>query len=94
MAAPARLSAMLCPLCHVGLNSTQRQGVEIDCCPGCCGVWLDRGELDKLIERSIQPGREVPGARQPTYRPDRSHGGAGTARVPGRRKTFLEELFD
>jgi hypothetical protein len=43
---------MNCPVCNVQLNITERQGVEIDYCPRCRGVWLDRGELDKIIERS------------------------------------------
>src|SRR3546814_10300503 len=43
---------MLCPVCKVTLSISERQGVEIDFCPQCRGVWLDRGELDKIIERS------------------------------------------
>ena len=43
---------MKCPVCNVDLQMTDRQGVEIDYCPQCRGVWLDRGELDKIIERS------------------------------------------
>ncbi len=44
---------MKCPVCiDKDLLMTERQGVEIDYCPNCRGVWLDRGELDKLIERS------------------------------------------
>ncbi len=46
---------MLCPVCKtVGLVMAERQGIEIDYCPACRGVWLDRGELDKIIERAIQ----------------------------------------
>ena len=45
---------MLCPQCQVPLSITERQGIEIDWCNQCRGVWLDRGELDKLIERSHQ----------------------------------------
>ncbi|MEQ8676596.1 MAG: zf-TFIIB domain-containing protein [Aggregatilineales bacterium] len=45
---------MQCPVCDVELKIADRQGVEIDYCPKCRGVWLDRGELDKLIERSAQ----------------------------------------
>lgn len=45
---------MKCPVCNVELKITDRQGVEIDYCPECRGVWLDRGELDKLIERTAQ----------------------------------------
>jgi Zn-finger nucleic acid-binding protein len=43
---------MLCPTCKTELTITDRQGVEIDFCPTCRGVWLDRGELDKIVERS------------------------------------------
>ena len=43
---------MNCPSCNVQLSMTAREGVEIDYCPNCRGVWLDRGELDKIIERS------------------------------------------
>lgn len=42
----------ICPVCNVDLQRAQRQGVEIDYCPQCRGIWLDRGELEKLIERS------------------------------------------
>lgn len=45
---------MLCPQCQVPLSITERQGIEIDSCNQCRGVWLYRGELDKLIERSHQ----------------------------------------
>ncbi len=43
---------MRCPVCDVRLVLRDRQGVEIDYCPQCRGVWLARGELDRLIERS------------------------------------------
>lgn len=43
---------MQCPICKVDLMMTDRQGIEIDYCPKCRGVWLDRGELDKIIEKS------------------------------------------
>ena len=44
---------MKCPVDDETLLMTQRDGVEIDYCPKCRGVWLDRGELDKIIEKSI-----------------------------------------
>ena len=47
---------MNCPVCNETLLITNRQGVEIDYCPKCRGVWLDRGELDKIIERSNNIG--------------------------------------
>lgn len=43
---------MLCPIDQTELVMTERQGVEIDYCPKCRGVWLDRGELDKIIDRA------------------------------------------
>ena len=43
---------MNCPKCNIPLSMSDRQGVEIDFCPQCRGVWLDRGELDKIIERA------------------------------------------
>ena len=43
---------MKCPNCNETLVMADRQGVEIDYCPKCRGVWLDKGELDKLLERS------------------------------------------
>lgn len=48
------VAAMLCPVCQTGLAMSDRNGVEIDYCPSCRGVWLDRGELDKIIERSTE----------------------------------------
>ena len=87
------VSAMLCPVCHVGLAMTDRQGVEIDYCPQCRGVWLDRGELDKIIERSGQGAAPV-AAPQPHYRPDRDYRDDGRYYQKKRKKSFLEELFD
>lgn len=47
---------MKCPTCvDATLVMTERQGVEIDYCPSCRGIWLDRGELDKLLERAAAP---------------------------------------
>ncbi len=45
---------MNCPKCYEPLRIADRQGIEIDYCPDCRGIWLDRGELDKIIERSVQ----------------------------------------
>jgi len=64
---------MKCPNCvDVELLMSDRQGVEIDYCPQCRGVWLDRGELDKLIERSLgqapaPAGRSSAHERQPDF---------------------------
>ena len=61
---PAYGGGMPCPRCHIDLLMSERQGIEIDYCPKCRGVWLDRGELDKLIERSEQ---QVAAAPAPQY---------------------------
>ncbi|MCF6159017.1 MAG: hypothetical protein E3K32_10710 [wastewater metagenome] len=51
---------MNCPVCKkVTLVMADRQGIEVDCCPQCCGIWLDRGELDKIIERSAQASAAI-----------------------------------
>lgn len=68
---------MKCPLCPDStLAMTNRQGIEIDYCPSCRGVWLDRGELDKIIERSAAesshpsaPSPAAPPPSQPGYSP-------------------------
>lgn len=100
---------MKCPVCTtVNLVMSERQGVEIDYCPECRGVWLDRGELDKIIERSTSQESAAPQpvlqATQPAYQPqqahyghghDQGHGhGYGHGHKPYRKKSFLEELFD
>lgn len=54
---------MKCPVDNTDLAMSDRQGIEIDYCPQCRGVWLDRGELDKLIERSSQPSGGQPDPR-------------------------------
>ena len=58
-------AGMPCPVCQVSLVMSERQGVEIDYCPQCRGVWLDRGELDKILERSAQDAPPAP-AQQPS----------------------------
>lgn len=84
---------MKCPSCEQTLVMSERQGVEIDYCPGCRGVWLDRGELDKILERSR-------GSASPSesYRDeDDSHWRGKPDREGGPRKRrggFLSELFD
>ena len=98
--------SMPCPVCKVPLVMSERQGVEIDYCPQCRGVWLDRGELDKIIERASQdmapppPAQQAPMQQAPAYQPQ--HGDAygqdrgypGHKGYPKKRKSFLEELFD
>ncbi len=91
---------MQCPLCKtVHLTMAERSGIEIDYCPQCRGVWLDRGELDKIIERTAtQPAASAPApvaAPQPQYAPPPAypHGGHGYYKKK-KREGFLGELFD
>ncbi|THD35076.1 MAG: recombination protein RecR [Sphingomonas sp.] len=74
-----RTTGMPCPTCKVDLLLSERQGIEIDYCPKCRGVWLDRGELDKIIERSAvedaERGRGAPRDAGPGYRQDGPFGG-------------------
>ena len=93
--------AMSCPVCRVPLVMSDRQGVEIDYCPQCRGVWLDRGELDKIIERATAELAPPPPAPAPRMAPQPRHSDRGYEddyrhghRYPKRRKSFLEELFD
>jgi Zn-finger nucleic acid-binding protein len=63
---------MKCPIDDTLLQISDRQGIEIDFCPQCRGVWLDRGELDKIIERAgVELGGSVPSAARP---PSRGYG--------------------
>jgi Zn-finger nucleic acid-binding protein len=55
---------MLCPVCRIDLMMTNREGVEIDYCPRCRGVWLDRGELDKIVDRSLTQAPAAPQAAE------------------------------
>ena len=85
---------MKCPICAVDLHVAERQGVEIDFCQKCRGVWLDRGELDKIIERSnieTRPAEPVPqyGEQHGKHYDDRHD-----EQRYHRKKSFLQELFD
>ena len=89
---------MKCPNCPDStLVMTDRQGVEIDYCPTCRGIWLDRGELDKLLERaasaSAPPQATVQQSRkQPDFQ-DSDYLG-GQRHPQQRRKSWLNDIFD
>ena len=91
---------MKCPVCPESvLVMTDKQGVEIDYCPSCRGVWLDRGELDKLMEKSVaregmayaQSGSGAIGTRRPDFVDSDYRHKTGQH---GRRKSWLSEIFD
>lgn len=96
MSGSIQTESLLCPTCRVDLVMSGRQGIEIDYCPRCRGVWLDRGELDKIIERSagIPAARETLGISRQSH--DGHGGGSATYETRGhhRRKSFLRNLFD
>ena len=97
---------MKCPVCTgIDLKIADRQGVEIDYCPECRGVWLDRGELDKIIERSeTQTATNTtplphPQYQQPVYNQQhhgkQEHDGHGYGQNGQyRKKSWMSELFD
>ena len=76
---------MKCPVDGTILVITDRSGVEIDYCPQCRGVWLDRGELDKIIDRSAPEPQSAPRQQRGEYSGDYKK---------KKRGGFLDELFD
>ncbi|MFN7728317.1 MAG: zf-TFIIB domain-containing protein [Bdellovibrio sp.] len=86
---------MKCPACKdPSLVLSERQGIEIDYCPECRGIWLDRGELDKILEKSIRSDEPQHRAdsRDSSYSRDSN---SGSHHKPyKRKKSFLEEIFD
>ena len=88
---------MNCPTCSVELKMTERQGVEIDYCPQCRGVWLDRGELDKIIERAqpqLQSSVQQPPMEYRRDDDDRYDDDRYKQFGKRKRRGFLGDLFD
>ena len=87
---------MNCPVCNLALTMTDRQGVEIDYCPKCRGVWLDRGELDKIIERSA--GGEQRYSTEKRYEErgnyPKQHEDHNYGYKKKKKESFLGDLFD
>lgn len=81
---------MNCPNCKVALIMSDRQGIEIDYCPDCRGIWLDRGELDKIIERS---GNEPTSNYQSNPQSFGSQPQSGYYKEQ-KKKHWLSDLFD
>lgn len=84
---------MNCPICNIPLTLSERQGVEIDYCSKCRGVWLDRGELDKIIERSTL---EMPSRSYQERQDDRhdKHRDDHYGHHLKKKRSFLYDLFD
>ena len=103
------MSDLICPKCQSPMRSYERNGVTVEQCTGCRGLFRDRGELEKLIdaegsyyERAAEPERDRERPRQPDYPEptlkDYFGGHKGHSHGYGhkrkKRKSFLEELFD
>lgn len=85
---------MNCPIDNSALVMSDRSGVEIDYCPQCRGVWLDRGELDKIIERGSQQAASSPQSAPPADNRQNSASGYPQQGYPQKRKNWLSEIFE
>ena len=88
---------MQCPTDGATLVMSERSGIEIDYCPTCRGVWLDRGDLDKIIERSFSQAPAAPAAPAPPpqqYQQPQYQQKHYTQKPYKKRESWLSELFD
>lgn len=87
---------MKCPVDNAVLLISERNGIEIDYCPECRGVWLDRGELDKIIERtsSDEPSQSPRQTYHPEPRPRHDDRDSERYHHKKRKESFLGDLFD
>jgi len=88
---------MKCPNCNETLVMAERQGVEIDYCPQCRGIWLDKGELDKVVERSadFSPNATAPRYQESEYKKQYTPEGYRDPHYKHKkRKGFLGDFFD
>jgi Zn-finger nucleic acid-binding protein len=91
---------MKCPNDSAVLVMSERSGIEIDYCPECRGVWLDRGELDKILDRAADQAPPAPAAApaaqqyaEPRY-DDRSRGSQHQPYRKKKKESWLSELLD
>jgi len=88
---------MKCPKCNVTLLMSEKQGVEIDYCPDCRGIWLDRGELEKIIEKSSSPEYNSDNRYnlpEGDHHDDHDDHKYSHNYKYGKRRNLLSELFD
>lgn len=85
---------MKCPNDSTLLTITDRQGVELDYCPECRGVWLDRGELDKIIDRSNSLVDKGQYYAEEGKHSDYTQGRAPDHHKPRKKESFLSDIFD
>lgn len=102
------MSELTCPKCHGAMRSYERSGITVDQCLECRGIFLDRGELERLVDAEnawasqgapaappveAAPRSQAPPAPPQDYYGDKPSGYYG-GKPPKKRKSFLEELFD
>lgn len=87
---------MKCPNCQTTLLITDKKGIEIDYCPDCRGIWLDRGELEKIIERSAEhySNRENYEADSRKYEYGKHSSEYYRSNPHKKKKSFLDDIFD
>ena len=86
---------MKCPVCREpDLHIADRQGIEVDYCLKCRGVWLDRGELEKLIERAGAGAADTTAYREASLSQEGSYHGGEDYRRPRRRKSLLRDVLE
>jgi Zn-finger nucleic acid-binding protein len=73
---------------------SERQGIEIDYCPSCRGIWLDRGELDKIIDKAITNEKGSSNYQEPRYKPKEHKHYDSDDYYKHRKKHWLHDLFD
>ena len=86
--------AMKCPTDGATLVMSDRSGVEIDYCPECRGVWLDRGELDKILERSVSAPAPAAAPAQPQYSAPPQYNSYPQNGYKKKPHNWLTEIFD
>lgn len=86
---------MKCPSCDETLLMSEKTGIEIDYCPNCRGIWLDRGELDKIIERSADHYSKKENYDKDYDKYNKPHGDNNYNNRQGyKKKSFLGDIFD
>lgn len=102
------MESLVCPKCRGGMRTYERSGITVDQCGDCRGIFLDRGELEHLVDAEVRFNAGAPPRREEKYYDDRKHHDDrkyyddrkyddrkyGNQQHPRKKKSFLEELFD
>ncbi|MPZ94339.1 MAG: hypothetical protein GEU96_05330 [Propionibacteriales bacterium] len=88
------MTTLTCPKCHGEMRSYERNSVTVDQCSDCRGIFLDRGELERLVDAEGRFHSTAPAAPQQQYRDDQRGYAPPPQRRQKKRKSMFEELFD